>query len=290
MRASRSSGSRRLTSMPRSALRKSHRTDTSCASTRRSAASRAQPRRFDLGAAMSSATRIPTTSTPTARRFRNRSSANWNSTRSRNASYGPTAGHLAFRALLARAQRRRHAALCCARRTGHHRTQECRARQKLLLDELNHRVKNTLATVQSLASQTSRYAPNPKEFQPRLRRTADRAVEGARSADTSPLGKCRLARVALGQPRALCGRRADRVVLRGEDVVLRPRAVLTLAMAVHELTTNAAKYGSLSVPTAASRFAGSPTNEDGRKYLVHRMERNRRPGGQVPNGGASARG
>jgi two-component sensor histidine kinase len=41
----------------------------------------------------------------------------------------------------------------------------------------------------------------------------------------------------------------DRVVLRGEDVVLRPRAVLTLAMAVHELTTNAAKYGALSVPS-----------------------------------------
>jgi two-component sensor histidine kinase len=44
------------------------------------------------------------------------------------------------------------------------------------------------------------------------------------------------------------GTTSDRVVLRGEDVVLRPRAVLTLAMAVHELTTNAAKYGALSVP------------------------------------------
>jgi two-component sensor histidine kinase len=43
------------------------------------------------------------------------------------------------------------------------------------------------------------------------------------------------------------GTTPDRVVLRGEDVVLRPRAVLTLAMAVHELTTNAAKYGALSV-------------------------------------------
>jgi len=40
----------------------------------------------------------------------------------------------------------------------------------------------------------------------------------------------------------------ERVVLRGEDVVLRPRAVLTLAMAFHELTTNAAKYGALSAP------------------------------------------
>ena len=37
-------------------------------------------------------------------------------------------------------------------------------------------------------------------------------------------------------------------MLRGEDVVLRPRAVLTLAMAFHELATNAAKYGALSAP------------------------------------------
>jgi two-component sensor histidine kinase len=41
----------------------------------------------------------------------------------------------------------------------------------------------------------------------------------------------------------------DQVVLRGEDVTLRPRATLTLAMVFHELTTNAAKYGALSVPT-----------------------------------------
>jgi two-component sensor histidine kinase len=40
----------------------------------------------------------------------------------------------------------------------------------------------------------------------------------------------------------------ERVILRGDEVVLRPRAVLTLAMAFHELTTNAAKYGALSVP------------------------------------------
>jgi two-component sensor histidine kinase len=40
----------------------------------------------------------------------------------------------------------------------------------------------------------------------------------------------------------------ERIVLRGEDVVLRQRAVLTLAMAFHELVTNAAKYGALSAP------------------------------------------
>jgi len=56
-------------------------------------------------------------------------------------------------------------------------------------------------------------------------------------------------------------------VLRGEDVVLRPRAVLTLAMAFHELTTNAAKYGALSVPGGRVEIAWRPVEEDGRTWL-----------------------
>jgi two-component sensor histidine kinase len=54
----------------------------------------------------------------------------------------------------------------------------------------------------------------------------------------------------------------ERVVLRGEDVVLRPRAVLTLAMAVHELTTNAAKYGALSVPGGRIEIQWQPVRTD----------------------------
>ena len=53
----------------------------------------------------------------------------------------------------------------------------------------------------------------------------------------------------------------ERVVLRGEDVILRPRAVLTLAMAVHELTTNAAKYGALSVPGGRIEIHWQPVRD-----------------------------
>ena len=48
-------------------------------------------------------------------------------------------------------------------------------RQKLLIDELNHRVKNTLATVQSLAAQTAHGVTSPEEFEKHLRGPADRA-------------------------------------------------------------------------------------------------------------------
>ena len=50
----------------------------------------------------------------------------------------------------------------------------------------------------------------------------------------------------------------ERVILRGEDIVLRPRAVLTLAMVFHELTTNAAKYGALSAPGGSVEIRWQP--------------------------------
>ncbi len=121
-------------------------------------------------------------------------------------------------------------------------------RQKLLIDELNHRVKNTLATVQSLASQSARGAPTPAVFREAfegrliaLSKAHDQlTVHHWENADLRELLSGSLA------PYTVAG--AERVVLRGEDVELRPRAVLTLAMVFHELTTNAAKYGALSVP------------------------------------------
>ena len=121
-------------------------------------------------------------------------------------------------------------------------------RQKLLVDELNHRVKNTLATVQSLASQTARGAPTPAAFREGFE---GRLIALSKAHDQLTMHhweSAELRDLVSGSLAPYTGAGPDRVVLRGEDVVLRPRAVLTLAMAFHELTTNAAKYGALSAP------------------------------------------
>jgi PAS domain S-box-containing protein len=136
-------------------------------------------------------------------------------------------------------------------------------RQRLLIDELNHRVKNTLATVQSLASQTARSAPSPAAFRDSfegrliaLSKAHDQlTVHHWESADLRELLSGSLAPYA--------GTGPERIVLRGEDVVLRPRAVLTLAMAFHELSTNAAKYGSLSVPGGRVEIRWQPQCDSG---------------------------
>jgi two-component sensor histidine kinase len=64
----------------------------------------------------------------------------------------------------------------------------------------------------------------------------------------------------------------ERVLLRGEDVVLRPRAVLTLAMAFHELATNAAKYGALSVSAGRIEIYWQPVRVADHKRSVLRID------------------
>jgi PAS domain S-box-containing protein len=122
-------------------------------------------------------------------------------------------------------------------------------RQKILIDELNHRVKNTLATVQSLAAQTAHGAPSQKAFQ--------QAFEGRLIALGKAHDQLTLRHWENADLRAILGaitapyrtHSEDQIVLVGEGVTLPPRAALTLAMAFHELATNAAKYGALSVPS-----------------------------------------
>jgi PAS domain S-box-containing protein len=141
-------------------------------------------------------------------------------------------------------------------------------RQRLLMDELNHRVKNTLATVQSLATQTARGASTPAAFRERFE---GRLIALSKAHDQLTMHhweSADLRELLSGSLAPYAGTTPDRVVLRGEDVMLRPRAVLTLAMAVHELTTNAAKYGALSAPSGRVEVQWRPVRaENGQSCL-----------------------
>lgn len=121
-------------------------------------------------------------------------------------------------------------------------------RQTLLLHELNHRVKNTLATVQSLASQTLRSSHSlegfEKAFMARLM-----ALSSTHDVLTQTMWECALLNEILAaELRPHGGIDGQRIIARGETVRLKPQQVLSLGMAFHELATNAAKYGALSSP------------------------------------------
>ena len=125
---------------------------------------------------------------------------------------------------------------------------------RLLINELNHRVKNTLATVQSMAAQTLKTESDPvvafQKFEARLMGLSQvHDVLTRESWHGAGLGD--VAERAL----APFTQAAGRIRIEGPSVWLAPNGALTMALIFHELATNALKYGALSTPEGAVTLA-----------------------------------
>ncbi len=118
-------------------------------------------------------------------------------------------------------------------------------RQKLMIDELNHRVKNTLATVQSIAIQTARSNTDPASFAETFQ-SRIMALSHTHNLLTQSHWEGADLRAILEHETEAYG--PTRISLNGPPVSLEPAVVLSLGMIFHELATNAAKYGALHAP------------------------------------------
>lgn len=132
---------------------------------------------------------------------------------------------------------------------------EAEKRQDLLLQELDHRVKNTLATVLAISRQTLRTAESPAAFGEAFQARLLTLSQTHNLLNQNGWQGVSL-RDVLEQdftPHVSGDRR--RFMLTGKDITLGPIAAVTLGMAFHELATNAAKYGALSVPSGRVQVA-----------------------------------
>ncbi len=141
----------------------------------------------------------------------------------------------------------------------------------LLINELNHRVKNTLATVQSLAMQTLRNTTRSEE----ARELFDSRLSAlARAHDLLTAQNWERASLTEVVSRALSPFRTDasRVGFSGPEVSVSPKQALALSIALHELATNAAKYGALSNDTGRVEVTWllAPTDGDDELHLTWR--------------------
>jgi PAS domain S-box-containing protein len=144
--------------------------------------------------------------------------------------------------------------------------------QQLLIGELNHRVKNTLATVQSIANQTVYRAKSANDFATSfggrlqaLARTHNLLTQATwQGAELSAIVRDQLPLSEAGD---------DRISYSGPTVMLNAQAALHLGLVLHELATNAMKYGALSDPRGRLSIRWMVRTDGGRHLVLQWQER-----------------
>ena len=140
-------------------------------------------------------------------------------------------------------------------------------RAALLLGELDHRVKNILAIVSGVISQTLRANLTPKDFAAEIEGRVQ-AIAKAHSLLTQAGHGDMSLRAICATELAPYDQATDAVRITGGDIALTPKAGLALSMAIHELTTNAAKYGALSTEAGRLTVTWKVTGATGGQTLT----------------------
>jgi two-component sensor histidine kinase len=140
--------------------------------------------------------------------------------------------------------------------------------QKLILEELHHRIKNTLATVSAIASQSLRAATSIEDGQHAIE---SRLLALGRAHDLllqARWSNAELAHIVRGATEPYDGEGAGKFSIGGPDLKIASGAVIALAMTLNELCTNATKFGALSAPTGRIEIAWTIDDSNQRLRLT----------------------
>lgn len=150
------------------------------------------------------------------------------------------------------------------------------AQSRMLINELNHRVKNTLATVQSIVWQALRNSSDPELIRESIE---SRLFALSRSHDLLTLenwegaGLLDLVKAAL-EPFGVANGRSEHFVITGSNIRVRPKVALALGIAFHELATNAVKYGAFSNKAGSVLISWTiEPSPQGNRFLVRWQEK-----------------
>ncbi|QND51685.1 PAS domain-containing protein [Phyllobacterium sp. 628] len=151
------------------------------------------------------------------------------------------------------------------------------ANSKKLIEELNHRVKNTLSTVQSIVWQALRMDSDSKTIQEAIEsrlQALSRSHNLLTRQNWKDTGLFDVITDAL-EPFGITGGRAERIIIKGGNVLFSPKIALALSIAVHELATNAVKYGAFSNETGSVSIGWEIKEAlDGRRLHLKWQEKN----------------
>jgi two-component sensor histidine kinase len=140
--------------------------------------------------------------------------------------------------------------------------------QKLILEELHHRIKNTLATVSAIASQSLRNATSIEQGQQAIE---SRLLALGRAHDMLlqvQWSSASLARIVAGATEPYDSQSEGKFSIRGTDIRITSGAVIALAMTFNELCTNTTKFGALSVPSGRIEISWTVDDDKQRLHLI----------------------
>lgn len=154
--------------------------------------------------------------------------------------------------------------------------------QRILLAELQHRVRNTLSVIRSIARRTAESSESVEEYAMHLdgRISAFSRVQSA--VTRNPAAGIELGGIVLDELSAHGARQGSQVDVQGPQVHLTAKAAETLGLTIHELATNAVKHGALSLPRGEVKVTWRREDaEGGRESLVLVWQESGLPGGKI---------
>ncbi len=146
--------------------------------------------------------------------------------------------------------------------------QQAEQRQRMLLAELQHRVRNTLAVVRSIARRTADTSETIEDMASHLQGRLDAFARVQAVVTRNPEKGVDLAALIEDELLAHAAREGEQLRIDGPDICLEGRAAESLSLAVHELTTNAVKYGALNAGQGALAVDWQRTTRDGADWLA----------------------